>query len=201
MKESWFKDLPENVQKEWEDIANERIRLDRIGAEHSGKKIAKVTAEDAKKAGTYELRNKNASKRHAWKMNYDKDYKANYLANSSQRRADEIKRTPKGQTQADKNAIKELYKEAQRATKETGIPHHVDHIFPLRPVKFTTRDGRKVTLKQGWHEPDNLQVMNGSENMSKNNRILPEQYEAILQRLNPQDKIDFMEWYRLKGVL
>ena len=79
------------------------------------------------------------------------------------------------------------------------LPSLESLFFPLKPVKFTTRDGRNITLKQGWHEPENLQVMKGSDNVSKGNRILPEQYEAILQRLNPQDKIDFMEWYRLKG--
>ena len=41
--------------------------------------------------------------------------------------------------------------------------------------------------------------MKGSDNVSKGNRILPEQYEEIIKRLNPQDKIDFQEWYNIKG--
>ena len=178
--QSWFKDLPKKVQQEYFDF-RERINK-------------------------YKFKNKTSSGlnvdeniQNAWMTKYHPTFAADVAARAGERRALILKRTPKGQTKADKEAIKELYRKAKKTTKETGTPHHVDHIFPLKPVKFTTRDGRKVTLKQGWHEPENLTVMNGSENMSKGNRILPEQYEEIIKRLNPQDKIDFMEWYRLKG--
>ena len=49
---------------------------------------------------------------------------------------------PRDLTQADRDAIAAVYKEARRLTRETGIPHHVDYIKPLS--------------KGGEHYPDNL---------------------------------------------
>ena len=180
IKQGWFKELPKKTQQEFRDIRAS------INVYKKANKSRRGSAADE-------------ALRHTWLNKYSPTYKSNLNATEATRRAIKLERTPKGQTKADKQAIRDIYAEATRLTKETGIPHHVDHIFPLKPVKFTTRDGRNITLKQGWHEPENLTVMKGSDNISKGNRILPEQYEAILQRLNPQDKIDFMEWYRLKG--
>jgi hypothetical protein len=56
----------------------------------------------------------------------------------------------------DRKAIKVIYDEAKRKTKETGIIHHVDHIYPLQ--------GR---LGCGLHVHWNLQVLQASANCSK----------------------------------
>ncbi len=52
------------------------------------------------------------------------------------------------------------YLEAERLTKETGIEHHVDHIWPLS--------------KGGQHIFYNLQVITAEENLKKNARYGPE---------------------------
>ena len=58
---------------------------------------------------------------------------------------------------ADIATIKEVYIQAQYRTKETGVPHEVDHIIPLQ--------GKLVC---GLHVPANLQILTEKENQTKN---------------------------------
>ena len=58
-----------------------------------------------------------------------------------------------------KSDILEFYKQAEKLTAETGIPHEVDHIVPL-----------KHDLICGLNVPDNLQVITRAENRTKANK-------------------------------
>ena len=60
-------------------------------------------------------------------------------------------------------AIAAIYAESERLTRETGIPHEVDHIYPIQ--------GKTVT---GLHHEDNLRVVPRHVNRAKGNR-LPEE--------------------------
>lgn len=58
----------------------------------------------------------------------------------------------------DRKAISRIYKEAQRLSRETGNPHHVDHIYPI-----------KGGLCCGLHVHQNLRVLEAGENIAKGN--------------------------------
>lgn len=59
---------------------------------------------------------------------------------------------------ANQQKINEIYCEAKQLTKETNVPHEVDHIIPIS--------------KGGKHHEDNLQIITMSENRKKHNKIM-----------------------------
>ena len=79
-------------------------------------------------------------------------------AAGAKRDAAKLDRTPPWLTKEDYQCIAAIYVEAARRTKETGIPHEVDHIIPLQ--------GQTVS---GLHVPSNLQILTKSENCRKSN--------------------------------
>ena len=84
----------------------------------------------------------------------NKDKRASY---EGKRRSAQLQRTPVW----DKNAhlIVAKYQLANMLTRETGKPHHVDHIIPLQ--------GKNVS---GLHVFSNLRVIPGEENVKKSNK-------------------------------
>lgn len=79
------------------------------------------------------------------------------------RRAALLQRTPGWLTAEDFKEMDFTYLCAHAYSKESGVPHHVDHIYPLQ--------GRYVS---GLHVPSNLQVLTGTENLKKSNLWVPE---------------------------
>lgn len=76
---------------------------------------------------------------------------------ASRRRAALKKATPPW---ADRAAVRAIFMACAKKTASTGIPHEVDHIYPLVNSRFS-----------GLHVPWNLQILTGSENSRKGNRI------------------------------
>lgn len=76
---------------------------------------------------------------------------------TAKRRTVKLQRVPPW---ADMTAIKAVYVQARRLSRETGVPHHVDHEIPLQ--------GKLVS---GLHVHNNLQILTGSENSKKHNRF------------------------------
>lgn len=79
-------------------------------------------------------------------------------AKEARRRAAKAKATP---VWADTAAIKLIYEEAARLSKETGVQMHVDHIIPL-----------KSDVVCGLHCEANLRVVPAVVNLSKSNRLV-----------------------------
>lgn len=84
-------------------------------------------------------------------------------AQVAKRRCDKLERTPPWLTREDFQTMEFFYFMARALTENTGVPHHVDHVFPLR--------GKYVS---GLHVPGNLQILTATENMQKKNRWAPE---------------------------
>lgn len=82
------------------------------------------------------------------------------LAWCRKRQLDKSRRTPAWLTAEDFWLIEQFYETAAARTKVTGVKWHVDHKLPLR--------GKVVS---GLHVPFNLQVILGSENSRKGNRV------------------------------
>jgi 5-methylcytosine-specific restriction endonuclease McrA len=95
-----------------------------------------------------EIRREKAAykKRNRWRDN----------ANRATRRARELQAMPAWLSAEHRAAIVELYREAARLTRATGIPHHIDHIYPLA--------GK---LCSGLHVPWNLQILTAFANVAK----------------------------------
>ena len=92
---------------------------------------------------------------------YSQNNKGIINALCAKRRAAEISATPKWLTKEHLLEIQNIYIEAIRLTKETGIKHEVDHIVPLL--------GKLV---RGLHVPWNLQILTKSENCRKSNKLI-----------------------------
>lgn len=90
------------------------------------------------------------------KIRYIK-YRAQKNAQDGKRRALKVNAMVKW---ADKNRIKEIYKEAIELTNKTGLLYEVDHIIPLTHK-----------LVCGLHVENNLQVIPKSENRRKSNKF------------------------------
>ncbi len=75
---------------------------------------------------------------------------------------------------ADLAAIEEMYAQAERVTAQTGVPHHVDHFYPLRSKTMC-----------GLHVPANMRIIPDAVNTRKGNSI-PDIHAAPLCCAWPQ---------------
>ena len=139
------------LKKEWyernKELTKKRARArDLANPEQAAARKAKWRKEN--------LQQHNAINRE-WFAN-NKDKRAAY---QGKRKAAQLQRTPKWLTESDLRMIEAKYSLAAMLTRETGVPHHVDHIIPLQ--------GKKVS---GLHVFSNLRVIPGEENVKKSNR-------------------------------
>ena len=107
-----------------------------------------------------EWRKNNLDKIKVYQRKSKKINSAKVNANNAKRRSDKLQRTPSWLDKDDFWLITEAYELAKLRTKHFGFEWHVDHIIPL-----------KGKLVSGLHVPTNLQVIEGTLNIMKNNKF------------------------------
>jgi hypothetical protein len=161
-KRSYCKDCGARQTRDWVSRNKEKKR--KADADYNIKNHAKVKATRLKWLEKHPNYNRDYYIR-----NFDKDREAaierarlyrkanpgKINAWSAARHARELRATPPW---VDHKAIQSFYIEAARLTRETGIKHHVDHIYPL-----------KSKVMCGLHCQFNLQILTAKENRSKSN--------------------------------
>lgn len=132
-----------DLSKKWSSENREKSL--KIKRRWTAKNIEKVKAKDErwKKANVHKLR-------HYCAMRWARKNRA----------------TPSWLTEEDRLRIESFFILAREREKETGVPHHVDHIVALRGKNFC-----------GLHVPWNLQVLPWKDNVSKGNVLTEAAYE------------------------
>lgn len=125
--------------------------------EYGRKCWAKHSAQRAETKRKYRAANKEKIRSHFLKYHAARPGLRNTW--DAERRAAELRALPEW---VDKAAIKAIYQAAKERTGETGMPHHVDHIVPL-----------KHKLVCGLHVPQNLRIIPYVDNLRKSNRFIP----------------------------
>lgn len=115
----------------------------------------KEAVKACRRAYYYRNKEKESEYQREW---YNKN-RGHANALNAKRNTAKKQRLPIWLTENNLKQIKALYKLASSLTKSTGVPWHVDHIIPLQ--------GKNVS---GLHVPENLQVIEGTLNIIKNNR-------------------------------
>ena len=148
-----YKNNPKVLIKISEWNSNNRDKVKKI------KENYKIENPEKVKASKENYKIKNPEKVKACKRKYEKDNPGKKRALLAKRRARKFLATPSWLTKEHFQQIEVFYIEAARLSKETGIPHEVDHIEPLQ--------GKD---RSGLHVPWNLQILTKLENRKKGNK-------------------------------
>jgi len=146
----------------------ENLTSDQIERRNKRQRVESMTPEQRERARARQRFENLAPELVEGKREYQRDWFAKngeklllyFREYNRARYANKLNATPPW---ADRAAIAAVYAEAERLTRETGIPHHVDHIVPL-----------KHPLVCGLHVHTNLRAIPASENLAKGNRLLEE---------------------------
>jgi hypothetical protein len=110
---------------------------------------------EARRQAAREYRKNNPESANGATQRYRKRNPGLINAHCSARRAAQLQAAP---TWVDRQKLKEFYTKAREVSTETGIPHQVDHIIPL-----------KHDFVCGLHVPCNLQIIPAADNQRKKN--------------------------------
>ncbi len=157
----WRKKNPDRFranQKRYKDKNRKEIRKKGLEYYHNNR--------ERQLALSKKRRDENPEKEHKRCKKYRQENKGTINTKTARRRAAQLQRTPSWLTEEHLKQIKDVYNEAARLTKETGVAHEVDHVFPLQ--------GDDIS---GLHVPWNLQILQKPVHVFKGNRLLEEDVE------------------------
>ena len=164
--------------KEWAEQNRDRARAaTKRWAEENKEAVAaysqKYRKENKEKLRRYkiEYHSKNREKRNSESAAYRQENAekmrklwADYVRNNpdknsakAARRRTKQKSVPQPHSAIERMMVDNYYEDAAQLSKETGIPYHVDHIWPI--------------ARGGPHLPWNLQVIPGSKNCRKGTKL------------------------------
>jgi antitoxin component HigA of HigAB toxin-antitoxin module len=126
-----------------------------------------------------QYREGNKDKISEYNKQYNKENKDKMNALWSKRRAKKLQATPSWLTVEHLKSIERFYTISKEMGLISGVKYHVDHIIPLQ--------GETVC---GLHVPWNLQVIEASENLSKQNKLLDQDQEFYHQILEFDDLME-----------
>lgn len=146
MKEDWVKSNAKRSEEPKSEAAREAGK--RYYEKNKEKVIARAVA-------------RPQADKQRYRAKYDEENPEQRLARASIRRRRFRVATPPWLAKEHKDAMKQLYVEAQRLTKLTGERYVVDHIVPLINEDVC-----------GLHVPWNLRVITQDENLVKSNKLI-----------------------------
>lgn len=111
----------------------------------------------------------NPSKYKQIQQAYTRNNRATINEKTRRYQAAKIHATPPWLTTTHISMMRDVYRKALHLTSTTGIPHHVDHIYPLQ--------GKTCC---GLHVPWNLQILTREENSRKHNKIPEMPFKSII---------------------
>jgi hypothetical protein len=132
----------------------ERAKILAYGKKRREAKAGQISIQRAQ----YSLANKGRFTE--YRKQWAKNNPGKVNAKTARRRAARRNAMPKWLTKEQHLEMEAKYIEAARLTKETGIPHEVDHIEPLQ--------GKD---RSGLHVPWNLRVVTRTENRHKSRKV------------------------------
>lgn len=145
MREDWAVDNEKRKEKPKSEAAKAAGK--RYYAKNRNAVIARAAARPANEVRQYKDKHKEKNPEY-------------YKALTSVRKRRHRAATPKWVSADQKKAIRQLYLEAQRLTKLTGVRYVVDHIYPLISDEVC-----------GLHTLNNLRIMTQDENLKKSNKM------------------------------
>ncbi len=120
-----------------------------------------------------EWRAKNVEKKREQDRQWRQDHPELVNLYSNSRRARKLRSQPTWLSAIQLAQMLEFYDIAQARQAQTGVEHHVDHIFPLHGKVFS-----------GLHVPWNLQILAKQENLKKGQSV-PSEFAAMLDYSTP----------------